>query len=303
VSLGLPVRNGERYLAAALDSLLAQTFGDFELIVSDNASTDATPEICLRYAARDPRIRFSRLEFDIGGFRNHNRVVGLARGAFFSWAAHDDLRAPEHLARCMARLEAEPGAVLAYSPERRIGAQGEPLPEPPALTAGSEADPVRRWTALLYGDWIYEPSYGVMRTAVLRQTGLLRQHVDSDRALLAELTLHGRFLRLPEPLLQRRMHDNSSLRQYATTAAYTAWFAPERPGAPSYDSFAMLRSLLGGIRRAPVSWKARRRCLAEAVRWSIACRSDFARDLRRALRLTSSRPEHRPSSEAHRDAA
>lgn len=95
VSIGMPVYNGGRYVKAALEAVLAQTFRDFELIISDNASTDATEAICREYAARDPRIHYSRNGENLGAARNSNRTVELATGQYFKWAHHDDLCAPE----------------------------------------------------------------------------------------------------------------------------------------------------------------------------------------------------------------
>src|SRR5436190_12174806 len=91
VSIGLPVFNGERYLRQALDSLLGQDFQDFELIISDNASTDRTAEICRAYVAKDRRIRYYRNESNIGSAPNYRRVFELARGEFFKWCSHDDV--------------------------------------------------------------------------------------------------------------------------------------------------------------------------------------------------------------------
>src|SRR5215204_5257287 len=108
VTIGLAVYNGEKYLHQAIDSVLAQTFTDFELIVSDNASTDATAAIVLQYAAKDARVRYTRNRENVGSARNFNRLVDLATGEYFKWMAVDDLIAPEFLATCVAALDAEP---------------------------------------------------------------------------------------------------------------------------------------------------------------------------------------------------
>src|SRR6185369_4346332 len=105
VSIGLPVYNGVNYLRQALDSLLAQTFGDWELILSDNGSTDATESICREFAARDGRIRYLREPVNRGATWNFNRVFELSRAPLFRWAAHDDVCSPELLERCVAALE------------------------------------------------------------------------------------------------------------------------------------------------------------------------------------------------------
>src|SRR3982751_485615 len=97
VSIGLPVYNGELHLALALDSILAQTYGDFEIVISDNGSTDGTESICRRYAAADPRIRYERNETNRGAAWNYNHVFELSRGEYFKWMAHDDLIEPNYL--------------------------------------------------------------------------------------------------------------------------------------------------------------------------------------------------------------
>ena len=124
VSIGLPVYNGERYLREALDSILGQTFRDFELIICDNASTDETAAICADYAARDPRIRYHRQTHNIGATANFNHTFELARGAYFKWAAHDDVLAPTWLEKCVAsaRSGARCGALpVAGRAGRRAG--------------------------------------------------------------------------------------------------------------------------------------------------------------------------------------
>ena len=115
VTVGVPVFNGESFLAETLDSLLNQTFSDFEIVISDNASTDRTEEICRAYAARDPRIRYYRSDANRGAAWNHNRVFELARGEYFKWNSADDLCAPEFLARCVAALDEDASAIMVCS--------------------------------------------------------------------------------------------------------------------------------------------------------------------------------------------
>ena len=114
VTVGLPVYNGARYLRDAVDSLLAQTMSDFELILADNASIDETPLICAEYAARDPRVRVVRNMNNIGASGNFNLVLDLARAPLFKWAAYDDLCEPALLEACVAWLDRDPDLLLAY---------------------------------------------------------------------------------------------------------------------------------------------------------------------------------------------
>ena len=123
VSIGLPVYNGEVYLSGALDTLLGQTFTDIELIISDNASTDRTPEICRSYAARDHRVRYIRHEVNRGVPWNHNFALRQASGEYFRWASHDDFCAPDFVARCVKELDADPGLVLCHT--RTVVLDGE----------------------------------------------------------------------------------------------------------------------------------------------------------------------------------
>src|SRR5580698_10572389 len=115
LTVGLPVYNGENYLAQSLEALLGQTYTDFELLISDNTSTDDTASICAHYQTADPRIRYIRQARNIGCAPNHNFVVGEARGEFFKWAAHDDLYAADLLERCVDALDKYPDVVLAHS--------------------------------------------------------------------------------------------------------------------------------------------------------------------------------------------
>src|SRR5687768_11197719 len=131
LSIGLPVYNGERYLQGAIESLLSQTFDDFELIICDNASTDRTQSICTAFAARDPRVRYFRNDRNVGAAGNFNLAFRRSRGRYFKWAAHDDLHEPDYLARCVAALDADPSAVLCQTATRVIDPVGSEVPTLP----------------------------------------------------------------------------------------------------------------------------------------------------------------------------
>src|SRR6478752_3957116 len=126
ISIGAPVYNGERYLAETLDSLLAQTVEDFELIISDNASTDRTPQICEAYAARDRRVRYVRNAANIGAYGNCNKVIGLSAGRYFKLAMADDVCHPQLLARCLEVMANDPGVVATYAKAQFIDQDGRP---------------------------------------------------------------------------------------------------------------------------------------------------------------------------------
>lgn len=210
VTIGLPVYNGSKYLAGALDSILSQTFRDFELVISDNASTDSTRDICLAYAARDGRIQYVRQERNIGAGPNHNYCARRAAGEYFRWASHDDLMEPEYLAKCVAALDAEPDAVLCHTITRIIGDKGETFAV--HLTGLDAPRPSDRFaTIILKPHWCVE-MFGVIRASALARTHLISGYFGGDKTMLAELALLGRFLHVPEPLFVNRDHPDRSLR-------------------------------------------------------------------------------------------
>ncbi|MGH9198508.1 MAG: glycosyltransferase family 2 protein, partial [Acidimicrobiia bacterium] len=125
VSIGLPVYDGEDFIAEQIESLLKQSFGDFELIIADNASTDRTQQICLGYSAQDPRIRYIRNATNVGPVANHNLLIDSARGGYFKFAAHDDIHERDFLARCIEVLDSDASVVLAYPQRVRFGGDEE----------------------------------------------------------------------------------------------------------------------------------------------------------------------------------
>lgn len=242
LSIGLPVYNGERFLAQAISCFLEQTFGDFELVVCDNASSDGTQQIGLDYAARDSRVRYTRNGRNLGAIANFNRTVALARAPLFKWAAHDDVYAPSYLAKCIEILDANPDVVLAHSDCAFIGEDGETFPwdaqhgayvdpftgvrqRPDDPNIGNAAKPTERlWQVLSGARWATHV-FGVVRRPILGQTNLLANFVSSDRALLAELALLGRFQACGERLFMKRFHRQVSwalnqreLRSFLSTA-------------------------------------------------------------------------------------
>lgn len=228
VSVGIPVYNGARYLACALDDVLAQSWRDFEVVVSDNASTDATPEILRRYAARDPRIRVLRQERNRGAAWNYNEVFRQSRGRYFRWAPADDGMAPEHLAACVAELEAHPGCVLVYPRTELIDARGRKIRD---YADGLHL--VQRWawrraTAFVSRINLCNAVLGLYRSEVLARTGLIGSYVGSDAALLFETAWRGGIRELPEALLRRRVHDEASHEANPSPEARQRWLDPSQ---------------------------------------------------------------------------
>src|SRR5215813_6560351 len=227
LSIGIPVFNGQEFLPELLDSLLRQTFADFEIVICDNASNDRTQDICREYARRDSRVCYSCNERNLGAVPNHNRVFELSTAPLFKWAAHDDLYHHHYLEACVRLLDENPDVVLAHTGTAFIDEAGEFLPF--EQKSGSFVDPKtgrrywadvpsigdtpvaisRFWQVLTRARWGTH-MYGVVRREILRQTSLLPNFAGSDRPMLAELALLGRFRCANERLFLKRFHANIS---------------------------------------------------------------------------------------------
>jgi len=218
VSIGMPVYNGEPYLPLALDSLLKQDYEKFELIISDNASTDKTQEICLEYVARDKRIRYDRNYNNIGAAKNFERVLEKASGHYFMWAAHDDLWEKTYISKCVSKLEENSSALMVCSEIVFINEDGSIRTDMPSDRKNRETlgmDVAARIHKLIaHVDW-YE-FYGLFRFSALKHT--LKQinlvatleKFGGDVILLMELSLRGEFAKINEPLFFYRSHPQQA---------------------------------------------------------------------------------------------
>ncbi|GAB3583540.1 glycosyltransferase family 2 protein [Amycolatopsis endophytica] len=266
LSIGLPVYNGENYVAEAIDNLLAQTFTDFELVISDNASTDGTREICEKYAAKDERIRYLRQPCNIGAAPNHNFVVQASRGEFFKWAAHDDLFAPELLEKCVRALDEHPEAVLAHSHMAIVDERGEILENYDYTLDTDSPDTAKRFRSLMFVEG-GDDFYGVIRTSVMRRIAPHDSYHNAGRKLVGELALYGTFVQVPEVMFFRREHPGRG-DNLGSVQKVCANLDPRRQGQSTARLFAAyLAGYLVAIRRAPLSSGERRRCYGVIAEW------------------------------------
>jgi glycosyltransferase involved in cell wall biosynthesis len=264
VSIGLIVYNGAGQVERALDTLLAQEFTDFELIVSDDASTDETPAICERYAARDPRIRFVASPANHGAAWNFNRVVELARAELFAWAAQDDEWHPRFLAGCVAALDGQPDAVCAYSAMQPIDDRS--LPHGRLISVACEGATRReRWNAVLRNWETNALIYGVVRTAALRRTRGMGAFMASDYVFVTELVLHGKTVLVPEPLHYKRM-DRKGWKSISQMLRQLGVSPQRRPWMRFFVRFQVLNQMLEGLRHAGLPPAEERELAADARR-------------------------------------
>ena len=204
VTIGMPTYNGSRFIAQSIESLLAQDYPNWLLIISDNASTDDTGSIARSYAARSDRIRYDRSPTNVGISANFNRALKLAEGRYFMWAADHDLWGPSLVSRCVAALEANPAAVLAYPGSLLIDENDAPIEEMADQIDLDQASALARYKRLIWRLAIGNLVYGVARRdALLATPGFTDVH-GMDHALAAALVLQGPVLRVEGHLYLRR---------------------------------------------------------------------------------------------------
>ena len=273
VTIGIPVFNGEKYLAQALDSILAQTYQDFEIIISDNASTDNTPNICREYASRDIRIRYHRNKRNLGSSANFNLVFNLSSSEYFKWAAYDDIIHPDYLLKCIEVLDANPSVVLCHSKTGRIDEHGE-------VTGDYNFEVKPNWSKLhnRFGDLIKFDNYdwvalfGLMRSSFLRKTRLFGSYISADRALLAEIGLVGQIYSVPELLFFRREHSETyTNRAHKSNQVKMQWWKPTKfQSKLTFTYWKMCLEYFNLVQHIPLKRSERVLCYIKIIKWLIA---------------------------------
>lgn len=252
VTIGLPVYNRDKFIRRSIDSALAQTFTDFELIISDNASTDKTQEICQEYLLKDRRVRYFRNPENIGLSPNFNRVFALSKSRYFKWWTSDDYWAPTMIEKALEVMERYPSVVLCY-PKTTLIDENEQNPEPYEDNLHLVSDsPKERFIQLLEQIRLCHQHTGLIRAEALKRTHMLGDYFGSDRNLLAELTLYGKFYELPEYLFFRRFHPESSswLRQDAVHQA--RYYHSKGSAKKAMTRWRQYRAFCAAVYRAPL---------------------------------------------------
>jgi len=271
LTIGLPVYNGENYLAEAIEALLGQTYENFELIIADNASTDGTADICRRYAWEDPRVRHLRHPENIGLARNHNCLVAEARGELFKWASHDDLYGKDLIRLCVEALDEKQDIVLAHSWTALIDGAGQVIRALHYGLATSSPSPPTRFKSMLF-DIGGDDDSGVIRMPVLRQTALNGSYYRADRTFVSELALAGPFYHVPDWLYFRRDHPERAARAFTSVRDWCTNLDPRRANRLRHPAIRLYGEYIWGfiaaIRNAPLSRAERIDCYRHLSRWA-----------------------------------
>ena len=251
VALGMPVYNGQAYLREALQSVVEQTYTHFELVICDNASTDATEAIGREFAARDRRIRYVRNPINLGAHPNYNRTFELSDGNYFKWVPHDDVLDPRYLEACVSALERNPDAVLCQTDLKFIDGDGNFIGVCGTDLTQAQAPATRKRfaAAVLNAHNCYEVM-GLYRRSALEASMLLKSFHGSDRALIAQLTLFGRFLHVSEPLLRVRDHKDRYTRARVKPKERATWHDTKLKGKHSFPTWRLYREYWGMVLKA-----------------------------------------------------
>lgn len=284
VSIGVPVFNGERYVAECLEALLQQTFADFEVIVCDNASQDRTEEICRSYAATDPRVHYFRSPTNLGAAQNYRRSFQLSSGEYFKWQPCDDRCGPDFLARCVEVLDSDPSVVLAYPKTKLINSDGHVTCEYEDRLHLPWADPLERFRQLHQRLALCNAMYGLVRAEALAHTGLVGNFIGGDIPLLAELTLYGKFCEVPQFSFYRRFHDQASS-SYKKDEQILEFYDPQSKYRAPLTRWKHLGRHFRSVVRAPIGFLDKLRLAMYLFRMVIWSRQELASEFLAAGRV------------------
>jgi glycosyltransferase involved in cell wall biosynthesis len=271
VSVGMPLYNAVEYLDEAIESLLDQTFGDFELVMSDNASTDGTVDRCREWAAKDSRIVVLASDTNRGAAWNYNRTVEASSGRYFRWQAHDDRCDADHLLRLVDCFSRDPGIVLAYSHTRLIDAQGDEIRLLHDRLGVDSDSAAQRYRMMIRNLKDCNAVFGLIDRSVLMNTQMIGAYASSDRALLYELALRGRFGEVSEHLFERRRHIKSSLRASRSRKDLESWFDTSARRGSMFPGLRLFGRHAQNLWSAPLTTRERAECgFVLATEWPIA---------------------------------
>jgi hypothetical protein len=244
--------------------------------------------LCEEFARRDARVRYVRHPANIGAPRNWNCLVDLARGQYFKWATANDLHAPDMLERCVEAMQADPGIVLCYGRTELMDENERPIEVFQGDIDVQMPDPIERFSTVCTSMTLNNAMCGVVRTDVLRKTGLDRLYPSGDMALMSELALYGRLKLLPEVLLHRRQGRGT----------FTSMLTPLQiqrvydPAAKAPMKFIRGRRHIDNfccIVRAPIALREKLRAFAAASRLLARDRKHIWREMRSLVSLQPAR--------------
>jgi glycosyltransferase involved in cell wall biosynthesis len=284
----MPVYNGAEYICDAIDSILAQTHSDFELVISDNASTDQTEAISREYAARDPRVKYHRNPLNVGASENYNSVFRRSVAPLFKWASCNDYCAPQFLERCVEILNTQPDVVLVYPRTRLFRDTIDAAEDYDDDLDIRDDDPVVRFDQIIARMKLNNIMNGVMRAAPLRRTNLIQPFFASDCALMAELALYGKVVEQPEFMFYRRMDEKTSTK-LKSAEDVLRHYDPELKNPMLFQEWRLIREYFAAITRSRLSLPRKARAYYRMLRQANWRRHKLGADVVQAMSRYRSR--------------
>lgn len=291
ITVGLPVYNGQKYLEAAIESHLAQSFGDFELVISDNGSTDATGEICGRYAQLDARVKYLKSPINRGILWNHRRVLEPVDPStpYFRWAGADDILEPGLLAAMVEVLDTRPEIEAVMPATKNIDEEGTVIRTMERSLNLESPDVFERARQILLANYQHVIAYGLLRAPSLRRMRTGPHYIGWDPVFIWELALRGQVFQLVEPALLRRFH-RGSISRVKTVKEMRKWVEPGTSAGMNFPHWAWAYERTRSLLATPMNLGEKLRITMFLMRTTLWQRQQLARDItqatRRALKLS-----------------
>jgi len=272
ISIGLPVFNGEPYICESIESILAQTFKNYELIICDNASTDRTQEICELFTKNNKNLTYYRHEKNKGAAFNYNYAFSLSKGKYFKWASADDLLDSFFLEACITEIIKNPNAVLCYPKTILIDENGKKIEDYLDLMDNRLERPSKRYKKFhqrLKKSDKCNAIFGLIKTSALKESRLIDSFVNSDTVLLAELVLLGQIIEVDRPLFFRRIHSQMSIEAYKP-AERTVWFDTEKRSVKrAYVNWRTGMEFIRSIKKIKIPLYEKIPCFFTSLSWML----------------------------------
>lgn len=270
VSIGVPVYNGAKYIGETIESILSQSYDNFELIISDNASTDGSSRICSSYAEKDKRIRYFQNKVNLGAAYNYNSVFKLSKGKYFKWAAHDDLISNNYIEKCIEIMENDPSIVICHPKTTIIDEDGNNIRNhDDMLDFRSKAPSTRLRKYLFRPVSMWNAIFGLIRSSELKKTPLIGSYLASDQVLLGELILLGKVYQIQDRLFLRREHKQRAWLAHPTRRELAIWFDPQNKNKVIFPrKWRIFYEYLKVIKRIDLEPNIKNKCYMIVLKWA-----------------------------------
>ncbi len=275
--MAIPVFNGDRWIRPTIESILSQTFENFELVIVDNSSTDDTVQICREFAQQDKRVVLHVNETNIGAALNFNKAFEVSDAEYFKWASSNDIIAPTFLERCVEVLDTEPDVVIAAPKTQIIDENDEVVEQCNEDMHLCQDDPFERFTAFLDRVRLNNLEQALMRSDVLRETTLQAVYPGSDTVLVAEMAARGKVHQIPEFLLSRRV-AHSSATKLMSDEEIAVFYSPDKT-LPPKTHLSMAAAFIGIANRLDIPFGTRMKFYRYCVRHIVWSRRGIGRDI------------------------